>query len=333
VPRSFTDKCEALMNVKVLFILGTARSGSTIIDNILNEVDGFFSVGEVRFLWERILQSRWCGCGRPFEECPIWSVVLHKASGVLEGSKLDVEEIVRWQRENLRVRHTWRLLRASQSLPTHHASLDSLRRVTEAVYSSVSEVTGARVIIDSSKRSSDAALLHLLPSVSAYFLHLVRDPRAVAYSRERPKMNPDRATPGQMDVRGPVNSALSWTGWNLTAEVVTRRYGSSRSIELRYEDFTAKPAESIRRILHLMDEDGVELPFTSERTVQLRGNHTVSGNPARFTTGPITIREDDEWLGQMSSAHKMAVTFLTLPLMLRYGYPIVPDAGVKPPHR
>jgi hypothetical protein len=324
---------EAPMKVKVLFILGTARSGSTIIDNILNEVDGFFSVGEVRFLWERILQGRWCGCGRPFEECPIWSVVLHKASGFLEKSNVDVREIVRWQRENLRVRHTGRLFRASQSPPTQHASLDELRRVTEAVYSSLSEVTGARVIIDSSKRSSDAALLRLLPSVSAYFVHLVRDPRAVAYSRERPKLNPDRETPGQMDVKGPMNSALSWIGWNLTAGTVRHHYEPSRSIELRYEDFTAEPRESISRILHLMDEDGVELPFTSERTVRLKGNHTVSGNPARFTTGPVIIREDDEWHGQMPNVHKMAVTFLTLPLLLRYGYPIVPHTGVKPLHR
>jgi hypothetical protein len=323
---------EALMKVKVLFILGTARCGSTIMDNILNEVDGFFSAGEVRFLWERILQGRWFGCGRPFKECPIWSVVLQKASALPERSEVDVGEIVRWQRENLRVRHTWRLLRASRSRPSQHDSLDELRRVTEAIYSSLSEVTGARVIIDSSKRSSDAALLGLLPDVSAYFVHLVRDPRAVAYSRERPKLNPDQETPGQMDVRGPVNSALSWIGWNLTAGAVTRHYEPSRSIELRYEDFTAEPRESIKQILHLMDEDGVELPFTSERTVRLSGNHTVSGNPGRFTKGPVTIREDDEWLGQMPNVHKMAVTFLTLPLMLRHGYPILPHTGVKPLH-
>jgi hypothetical protein len=321
------------MKVKVLFILGTARCGSTIIDNILNEVDGFFSVGEVRFLWERILQGRLCGCGRPFEECPIWSVVLHKALGFPEASRVDVGEIVRWQRENARVRHTWRLFRASQSRPTQFASLDALRRVTEAVYSSLSEITGARAIIDSSKRSSDAALLGLIPGVSAYFVHLVRDPRAVAYSRQRRKLNPDRETPGQMDVSGPVNSALSWMGWNLTAEAVTRHYEPSRIMELRYEDFTAEPRESIKQILHLMDEDGVELPFTSERTVRLSGNHTVSGNPGRFTTGPVTIREDDEWLGQMPNVHKMAVTFLTLPLMRRYGYPIVPHTGVEPLHR
>jgi hypothetical protein len=33
--------------VKVLYILGGSRTGSTIVDNVLNEVDGFFSGGEI----------------------------------------------------------------------------------------------------------------------------------------------------------------------------------------------------------------------------------------------------------------------------------------------
>jgi hypothetical protein len=38
--------------VKVLSINGWCRNGSTIIGNLLNEVDGFFHVGELHFLWK-----------------------------------------------------------------------------------------------------------------------------------------------------------------------------------------------------------------------------------------------------------------------------------------
>jgi len=35
---------------RVLYIAGWGRSGSTILDNVLGQVDGFFSAGELMFL-------------------------------------------------------------------------------------------------------------------------------------------------------------------------------------------------------------------------------------------------------------------------------------------
>ncbi|MBA3432215.1 MAG: hypothetical protein H0U16_12145, partial [Actinobacteria bacterium] len=50
--------------LKVLFIMGWTRSGSTILDNLLGEVEGFFSTGELHYLWRRgLLEGRLCSCG------------------------------------------------------------------------------------------------------------------------------------------------------------------------------------------------------------------------------------------------------------------------------
>jgi len=63
--------------IKVLYITGWGRSGSTILDNIMGQIDGFFSVGELRYIWDRnLIENRLCGCGVPLEECPIWSQIL-----------------------------------------------------------------------------------------------------------------------------------------------------------------------------------------------------------------------------------------------------------------
>src|ERR1700684_4694430 len=68
------------MSTAVIYIAGTGRSGSTVLANILGEVEGLFAAGEVRYLWQRGLkEGRLCGCGLPVRECPVWSRVLAMA--------------------------------------------------------------------------------------------------------------------------------------------------------------------------------------------------------------------------------------------------------------
>ena len=69
----------------MVYIAGSGRSGSTILDNILGQIGGWASAGELRFLWERgVLGDRLCGCGERFSVCPFWTQVLRSvsASGV-----------------------------------------------------------------------------------------------------------------------------------------------------------------------------------------------------------------------------------------------------------
>ena len=47
------------MSVKVLYVTAWRRSGSTILDDVLGQLDGCFSTGELHYLWERsVLQGR-----------------------------------------------------------------------------------------------------------------------------------------------------------------------------------------------------------------------------------------------------------------------------------
>ena len=49
-------------------------------------------------------------------------------------------------------------------------------------------------------------------------------------------------------------------------------------------------------------------------------NHTVAGNPIRFTRGPLEIRADAEWQALMPARQRAVVTGLTWPLLWRYGF-------------
>jgi hypothetical protein len=305
---------------KVLYIAGWGRSGSTIIDNILGEIDGFFSGGEIHYLWERgFIEGRKCGCGLRLSECEVWSKVLE----LLDQKGIDkktASQVVRWQEESVRVRHTFRLVRSRP--PSNRDAFDSYVRVLGEVYSAAAQVTGARVIIDSSKRPSDGALLRFVPGVIPYLVHLVRDPRAVSYSWRRRKAHLDRGAPTEMRQHNPFGSTSSWTVWNLAIEATRRRLDSNETMFLRYEDFVARPRASIEAIVAMIGESTTGLPFEDDTTVRLTGNHTISGNPSRFSTGAVVLSADDEWTRKQSLPDRAIATSLALPLLHRYGYPL-----------
>ncbi|MGH9058576.1 MAG: hypothetical protein ACRDZY_03535, partial [Acidimicrobiales bacterium] len=70
------------MRVKVLYIAGWGRSGTTILDSVLAQLHGFCSVGELRWLWDRGLTEGWpCGCGAKVAVCEFWKQAVDLAFG------------------------------------------------------------------------------------------------------------------------------------------------------------------------------------------------------------------------------------------------------------
>ncbi len=58
--------------VKVLSIVGTGRSGTTVLAAILGEVAHFFNAGELHWVWSSIIyEQRPCGCCSHPEACTI----------------------------------------------------------------------------------------------------------------------------------------------------------------------------------------------------------------------------------------------------------------------
>jgi Sulfotransferase family len=305
--------------LKVLYIMGAARCGSTILDNILNEIDGFFSVGELRFLWERLHQGRLCGCGRAFEDCEVWSLILPE---VLGSDLRALPAVLKRQKAISATWRTWPLLYAS-SRDNVTDDVQAYAALMSHLYQTIGRVTGARVVIDSSKRPWDAALLGVVNrsapmEISPFFIHLVRDPRAMAYSQLNVKANPDREQPAVMKPTGVTKSALQWVRWNVTADAVRAKQREVPSMMIGYRDFCSDPVGISRAITEFVGEGDAGLPFSSDHAVSLEGNHTVSGNPDRFRKGMVTIREDNKWETQMKPRDKLIASALTLPLIRRY---------------
>ncbi len=303
--------------VKVLFIGGFGRSGSTLLDNVLGQIEGFCSCGEISYVWDRAIQEdRLCSCRNPFSQCPFWKPIVEAALPGLES--LDLDQMVA-VRESLTPRRvamaSWRRLEA-QDLAGVGEYLGHLVELLR----SIRTTTGSRLIIDSSKAPGHGFLLRSSPDVDAYVLHLVRDSRAVAHSWQRKKVyDPTGAEPMLMSRHSPSRSAKLWNTWNLSTEMVWRR-SQDRYLRLRYEDFVDAPDRALRRILSFVDENVDVLPLTAGRTFEMGPIHTLAGNPSRFEDGPVVIRRDDRWKSEQPRTHRALVSVLTWPLLLRYGY-------------
>jgi hypothetical protein len=305
-----------MSRTKVLSIVGPGRSGTTILASVLGEADGVVSVGELRWLWRRgLIERRSCGCGLPPDECPVWSKVVARTGAV--GSDT-AAEIAAAQDELSSLRNRLRAIRSATGAGADWPALQRVREVTARLIPAISQVTGARVIVDSSKRAQDAAVLAGLDEVDHYVLHMVRDPGAVAFSWQRSdkKVRVAEGTRA-MATRRLLPSVARWTENCLSAEILRRYVPRERWLFLRYEDFAAQPRESVARILAFLGETAAP-PFEEGDTVVLGPNHTVAGNPNRFRTGPVTIALDDEWTRRMPRQRRLAVRALTWPLQLRY---------------
>jgi hypothetical protein len=305
--------------VKVLYVVGLGRSGSTILSNSLGQSGGYFSAGELNFIWRHnVLENRLCGCGRPFRECPVWTRVMDEAYGGTDG--VDPREMMRLQASGARTRHI-PLMLAPRGERILKERLEKLLINYRRLYEAIGSVTGSRVIVDSSKEPAHGYAMSLVPDLDLYVLHLIRDPRAAAYSWLKKKPQPDSEEIEHMVRFSPTKSSALWDAWNASAEALWRRT-PDKYLRLRYEDFVTDPRASLERILDLLDERGVKPPLASDREIKLGVSHTVSGNPNRFETGAVELRPDREWISKMNPRDRILVTALTLPLLRRYGYEV-----------
>ncbi len=300
--------------IKVLYLAGWGRSGTTLLSNILGEVDGFFSPGEIWNLWQRgLVDNRICGCGKPFLDCEFWSTVLEKAFGDL--SQLDINRVLA-EKDKLR-----NLEILMSMLPGGKQHLDTKLQgflpYIRHLYEAIQQVSDCRVIVDASKIPINAYLLANLPNVELYILHIVRNPHAVAYSWMT-TTHYDPLKSMYMDRFSPVHSTLIWSARNLLVQML---WGASKHyLLLRYEDFIKEPQATLTNIIQFCEEEPADLPFITEDMVELGLNHNVSGNPNRFNTGQVKLSLDSRWETQMNWKDKTLVNAMFLPLVARYGY-------------
>ncbi|MFZ5491849.1 MAG: sulfotransferase [Pseudomonadota bacterium] len=226
----------------ILFIVGSSRSGSTLLERLLNELPGVLSVGELKRVWRRgFVENQLCSCGQPFHDCPFWGDVRER---VLDGASLDAEATDRLSRRIYKAGP-----RPVAAQATEHATF---REHWRRLFAAIAAASGARWLVDSSKDPVYAARLAGLPGFDTRYLHLVRDPRAVAFSKMRRRLRPEiHWTRAYMATRSAWGSAGSWNGTQRLAERVRGELDRPWR-RLRYEDLVADPGGALAALMGLL---------------------------------------------------------------------------------
>lgn len=300
-----------MSRIQVLFIMGWARSGSTLLDRLLGEFEGFFSGGELHNVWDQeLLSRRPCGCGQEVHDCEIWPAILERTLSHTES--ISPNDATRWRRSFDHVHLTKRILREARADTLRWPELKMYADLTARFYESISNITGAEVIVDSSKRPQLAAMLQAVPGIEPYVVHLVRDPRGVAHSWSKSR--------SELVRHGAVYSTTRWVVRNIAARSVTRSYGGGRFLLLRYEDLVKRPGDALRDIAALMGRSPEPWPLVSDQEVRLSGNHCLAGNPNRYLKGVVELKEDVKWRQEMGATKRLIVTTISAPLLHSYSY-------------
>lgn len=150
--------------MKILYIVGMGRGGSTLLDILLDAHSAVQSLGGVRRL-ARYARKQPCACGAAsFQECSFWSRV---DSGLQSRIGLSLTEV-----------------------DVHNRNKGVFQEQNRAVFESAAEAAGTDFVTDNSKSVERLRRLMFHTDLEVVPIHVLRDPRGRAQSvRKRKNQN------------------------------------------------------------------------------------------------------------------------------------------------
>jgi hypothetical protein len=246
--------------------------------------------------------------------CTFWKRIVEADPDVF--SRSHAERMRRAQAGLLRVQRIHLLwTRAGRSYLLHRLPpfyLPTLARLYELIRLGA----GGKVIIDSSKHPMYAWLIQQSGAAEVSVLHLIRDARAVAFSRTRRRPNPvGEEQVAYLRQYSAPKAAMYWNLMNISVQALTRMLRRP-SVRLRYEDLVEQPEPTMSSLVRAF---GLGSTVTLGVDAQ---SHQLSGNPDRFSQLG-GIRPDMEWKVGMKTLDYALVSLLSSPLLKVYGYPLL----------
>lgn len=322
---------------KLAYILAASHSGSTLLSMLLGSHPQITTIGEMKLSARAMgdLDRYRCSCGALIRQCEFWQKVPEamQPRGVdfdLACAGTDYRGVPsRYAQRLLKPMHRGRLTEtvrdiALASSAAWRRQLPEIHRRNAALASTVAELAGAQVVVDSSKVGLRLKYLLRNPELDVKVVRLVRDGRAVSLTYMDPADFADAKDPSRRaggmggDRKGErlpmAQAAYEWRRCMEEAEHVLRGLDQSRWTELRYEGYCRDPEGALTRLHRFL---GVE-PGIQPKEFRSVTQHVV-GNGMRLDS-TSEIRLDQRWREVLTEEQLQTFDAVAGEMNRKYGY-------------
>lgn len=274
--------------IRVIYVGGYGRSGSTILDILLSRNRDVLGGGELWRLFEAATNGALCPCGRPIPDCALWGPTVRHVSSA---TGLSFE----------------RLHQASRAaeFSRKQGAAAEWSQIWTATFDFLKNTQGIACVVDSSKTSGGqkrAELLAKLPAVQLdLFIHLWRNPSGVLYSLARGSNRSLEAGRHDHTVPRILRMARGLAGWLRANRHAAhfRKSTTSRTVVVPYSILATRTVHTIENIFVLAG-----WPVRHEDQVDER--HTVAGNRLARTPWSGRVSVDETWRSDLNPVWKLA---------------------------
>lgn len=250
----------------VLYIMGTGRSGTTVLEILLTNSPGLMGTGELKHIFrDGFLGNRKCACGKPALECNLWSRVL----AAMEWNQADVEKM---ERTVAALEQHWRFPFVAAGLVSQK-EMTVYKQSSEVLFKAVAMLTRSQVIVDSSKYAGRALVLTALFPSRVKVLCVTRSAAGLIAAFK--KNNVEEQRPKSILI------ATAYYLYVLLCMWIVRARIKERCLSVRFEDLKCDPGAVLNSIEKW---SGYSLAVSQRKLLKenwFEVGHIVTGNRIR----------------------------------------------------
>ena len=292
--------------MKLIYIMGYGRSGSTLLDIVLGDNRHIVTTGALDnyHVWNN--KNLLCACGEKMRECSYWGQVCQETRFSENDIKLTkrMESIL-----------SFFIFKSSKKVNKYN-------NLNNKLLNPISVNFAKNTIVDSSKTTSDCIYRPLMLSkfcdVNLKPIYLVRDPRAVVRSAMKKHGSPEREKNDVPLVRF-LRALISWNFTNFLTLIIAKTYFSNFLL-IRYEDFCKDPINELHRVEKFAGVDLSNVIRKINQSDPIDIGHNIGGNRLRFSKSIISIQEDNSWKRHMPKSYHYIVTIFSFCLIKIFKY-------------
>jgi hypothetical protein len=288
--------------IKLIYILGRAFTGSTLLEMILDVHSKVMSTGEMIYL-KRIYENRnkiQCSCLKNAGECNLWSEVLSNYHQKFKN---------KYQKNifELSPKKSYIKLILHQNELFTQNELSEYREKNQFLFNELRQKTGKNIFVDSSK---DPMRLYLLKKIGLFnikIIYLYRDGRASIDSFKKRNRQSYNIFSRLLRVVG---------GEYIMRNMLRQKFDREEYFGLKYEDLTTNFHQEIKALLEFLDLKDEESIFTDKsrndyfiHQINEHNSHIVGGNIYRLQK-VTEIKNYENWRKNLNYQEKFLFSLL-----------------------